>query len=339
MEVIILMREFEIERQFDIHIESMKPKKGVYLLKTNKGNRCLKRINYGVQKLYFVYGAKEHLINNGFKNIDQYDLNTEEEPYAVVNEDIYTLSQWIEGRECDFHSDEDLIVATENLARMNIASKGYEPPENSKLKTDLGRWPHLMEKRVSSLDKMKSMCRKRHRKTDFDFEYMKSMEFYKKIGIRSMDILNSSNYMELCQLTEEEKSFCHHDYTYHNLIIGNDNNLNVIDFDYCKRELRVYDLSNYLIKVLKRRDWDIKYCNLIIDTYNKINPLKEEEYRVLFAFLLFPQRYWRLANRYYYNEISWGTAALHKKLKSLNDEQELFNKFIEEFKITYNQAE
>ncbi len=48
------MREFEIERQFDIKIENIKPNKGVYQLKTNKGVRCLKKISYGTQKLFFV---------------------------------------------------------------------------------------------------------------------------------------------------------------------------------------------------------------------------------------------------------------------------------------------
>ena len=67
-----MMREFEIERQFNIKIETIKANKGVYYLKTNKGERCLKRINYGPQKLLFVYGAKEHLIKNGFKNVDEY---------------------------------------------------------------------------------------------------------------------------------------------------------------------------------------------------------------------------------------------------------------------------
>ena len=44
------MREFEIERQFDINIEVIKANKGVYYLKTNKGERCLKKINYGNQR-------------------------------------------------------------------------------------------------------------------------------------------------------------------------------------------------------------------------------------------------------------------------------------------------
>ncbi|MCY6355523.1 CotS family spore coat protein [Clostridium sp. ZS2-4] len=334
-----MMREFEIERQFDIRIESIKPNKGVYFLKTNKGMKCLKRINYGVQKLYFVYAAKEHLINNGFEYVDKYDLNIEGEPYALVNEDVYTLSQWLEGRECDFHDNDDIIMAAKALAHMHLASKGYDPPENSKLKTDLGRWPHLMEKRVRALDKMRDMSRKRSRKGDFDFNYVKSVEFYKKLGKRALKVLNDSNYLDICRVTEEEKSFCHHDYTYHNIIMDENNQVNIIDFDYCKREVRVYDISNFMGKVLKRREWNIQCANIIIDAYNEVSPLSKEEYRVLFAFLLFPQRFWRLGNRYYYNEVSWANNTFNKKIQTLISEQEQYMKFIEDFKEAYGQQE
>ena len=40
-----MMREFEVERQFGIKIDNIKANKGVYYLKTNKGERCLKKIN------------------------------------------------------------------------------------------------------------------------------------------------------------------------------------------------------------------------------------------------------------------------------------------------------
>lgn len=332
-----MMREFEIERQFDIKIESIKPNKGVYHLKTNDGVKCLKKISYGTQKLLFVYGAKEHLYKNGFPNIDRYFLNTEGNPYAVVNEDIYTLSQWIEGRECDFYNEEDLKIAAQCLAKLHIASKGYEPPENSKLKSDLGRWPHLMEKRIKSFDKMKEMVRKKkNHKSDFDIVYLKSVDYYKEQSKKALQILNSSNYFEICRITEEEKSFCHHDFTYHNIIIDNDNNVNVIDFDYCKREVRAYDISNFMIKVLKRQNWDIKFAQIILDGYNSVFPLREDEYQVLFGFLVFPQRYWRLCNRYYYNEVNWVQGTFNKKMEELISEKDKFEKFIEDFKSTYN---
>lgn len=334
-----MMREFEIERQFNIKIESVKPNKGVYILKTDKGTKCLKKIDYGTQKLLFVYGAKEHLIGNGFPRVDKYCVNTEGYPYALVNEDIYTLSEWIEGRECDFNNKEDLINAARNLAYLHIASKGYEPVENSKLKSDLGRWPNLMDKRIKSFDKMRDMARKKKVKTDFDISYIKMIDFYKELGKRAIKVLDSSNYFNICRIAEEEKSFCHHDYTYHNIIIDSSSNVNVIDFDYCKKEIRVYDLSTFLIKVLKRVNWNIEYAELIIDTYNEVSPLEQDEYRVLFSFLLFPQRFWRLANRYYYNEVNWIQTTFNNKIKQLAAEQEVYANFIEQFKERYDQRE
>ena len=330
-----MMREFEIERQFDIKIEVLKANKGVYYLRTNKGERCLKKINYGPQKLLFVYGAKEHLIKNGFNMVDRYFLNVEGEPYALVNEDLYTLSEWLEGRECDFHNVEEVKLAAKTLATMHEASKGYDPPENSKLKSDLGRWPHLMEKRIKSLDKMRDMIRKKNNKSEFDLLYLKSMEFYKEMGKKAFDTLQSSAYYDLCSVTEKEKSFCHHDFTYHNIILDDNNDVHVIDFDFCKREVRTFYISNFMIKVLKRVDWDINFAKAIIESYNSVSPLSKEEYQVLYAYLQFPQRYWRLANRYYYNEVNWGQGTFTNKLQSIINEKEKYLKLLDDFKSEY----
>ncbi len=329
------MREFEIERQFGIKIEKLKANKGVYYLRTDKGERCLKKINYGPQKLLFVYGAKQHLLKNGFGNLDKYYLNVENEPYALVNEDLYTLSEWLEGRECDFHNIEEVKIAAKTLAKLHEASKGYDPPENSKLKSDLGRWPHLMEKRIKSFDKMKDMVRKKNIKSDFYMIYIQSVEFYKDIGQSALNILNNSSYYELCAIAELDKSFCHHDYTYHNIILDESNNVYVIDFDYCKREVRTFDISNFMIKVLKRVEWNIEYAKGIIDSYNSIASISNDEYKVLYAFLQFPQRYWRLANRYYYNEVNWAQNTFASKLNGIVQEKEKYLCFLDAFNNEY----
>lgn len=333
------MREYEIERQFGIEIESIKPNRGVYFLKTNKGMKCLKKIDYGTQKLLFVYGAKEHLMNNGFSRVDRYCLNSEGSPYAMVNEDIYTLSEWVEGRECDFTNTEDLKNAARNLAYLHLASKGYDPPENSKLKSDLGRWPNMMDKRIKSLEKMRDMARKKGNKSPFDLDYIKTIEFYKALGRRAMKVLDTSEYYNICRITDEDKSFCHHDYTYHNIIIDSANEVNVIDFDYCKKEIRAYDISSFMIKALKKLEWNIEYARLIIDEYNSISQLKAEEYRILFSFLLFPQRFWRLSNRYYYNEVNWAQNTFNNKIQELINEQNNYMIFIDDFKRIYEQEE
>lgn len=334
-----MMREFEIERQFDIKIETIKPNKGVYYLKTNKGERCLKKISYGPQKLLFVYGAKEHLNKSGYDRVDKYFLNINGEPFALVNEDLYTLSEWIDGRECDFNNKEEVTKAAKNLAEMHLASRGYEPPENSKLKSDLDRWPHLIDKRSKALEKMNDMARKKRDKTEFDMIYMKALNFYKDLCKRAKNTLNTSEYDNICRESEELKIFCHHDYTYHNIIIDKNDEYNIIDFDYCKREIRVYDISNFMIKVLKRNNWDIEFAKGIIEGYNSIWPLEKREYRVLLSFLIFPQRFWRLANRYYYNEVTWGVNTFIKKINEIIEEKDEYLNFIEKFKEEYKEEE
>ena len=84
----------------------------------------------------FVYGAKEHLAKNGFTNLDKYYLNIDSEPYALVNEDLYTLSEWLDGKECDFHNIEEVKIAAKTLAELQEASKGYKPQENTKHKRE-----------------------------------------------------------------------------------------------------------------------------------------------------------------------------------------------------------
>ena len=162
------------------------------------------------------------------------------------------------------------------------------------------------------------------------------MDYYKALGLKALEILNQSNYYNICRISEEEKSFCHHDFTYHNILINDDNEVSIIDFDYCKREVRAFDISNFMIKVLKRRDWNFEIAKLIIDNYNEVSPLEEDEYMVLYAFLMFPQRYWRICNRYYYNEVNWVQNTFNKKMEELIQERENFEKFMKEFKEAYN---
>lgn len=331
-----MMREFEIERQFDLKIEKIKPNRGIYFLKTNKGEMCLKKVSYGIQKLVFIYGAKEHLISNGFKNIDRFYLNIEGNPYAIVNEDIYTLSNWIDGRECDFLNIDDVNNSAKVLANLHISSKGYDPPEHSKLKSDLDRWPSIMDKRIRSFDKMRDLVRKKGIKNDVDMLYIKNYEFYKDIAKKAYNIFEKSNYYDICREIENEKSFCHHDYTHHNIVIDKYNNINILDFDYCKREVRSYDIANYIIRVLKKNNWDINICKSIIENYNSNLELRYEDIFLIYGFLLFPQRFWRVCNRYFYNDVLIRQNVFLSQLEKLVNERESYINFIDNFEKEFS---
>jgi spore coat protein, CotS family len=327
--------EKEVARRFNLQLETISPTRGVYLIKTDKGIYCLKRLNYGIQKLLFVYGAKEHLINRGFSNIDRYLLTPEGNPYVEYGDDIYTITEWIEGRECDFRNHGETIKASSSLAGFHEASKGYEVFEGAKLKSDLGRWHHLMTKRRDGLKKMKSIAENKLDKSEFDRLYISAADLYVGLANEAIDTLSRSKYDEVVENTINEKSFCHHDYTYHNIIFDRNDNLYIIDFDYCKYEIRAYDITSFLIKVLKRNEWSFEFARELINEYDSISPIEENEYMVMLAFLKFPQRLWRLANRYYYNEANWPDSTFLRKIREIINEKDEFVDFIGQFEDNY----
>lgn len=327
--------EKEITKQFNLQLESISPTRGVYLIKTNKGIKCLKRLNYGAQKLLFIYGAKEHLVSHGFPNVDRYVLTPGGEPYLEHGDDVYVITEWIEGKECDFRNHNDTLKAACTLAKLYEASKGYEMYDGAKLKSDLGRWHSLMTKRKDGLKKMKSIAEGKLDKTEFDRLFIDNVDLYVGLANEAIDTLGRSNYDEVVRRTMEEKSFCHHDYTYHNIIFDKQEEVHVIDFDYCKYEIRAYDITSFMIKVLKRNLWSFEHARELLDEYSTVSPIMEDENMVMLAFLKFPQRLWRLANRYYYNESNWPDNTFQRKMKEIIEEKDEYIDFIGQFEDKY----
>jgi CotS family spore coat protein len=283
----------------------------------------------------FIYGAKEHLINNGFSNIDRYLMTEGGNPYVEYGDDLYVITEWVEGRECDFRNHYETMRSASTLARLHEASRGYELIDGAKLKSDLGRWHHLMTKRRDGLKKMKSMAENRLDKTEFDKIFIDNVDLYVGLANEAIETLNRSAYDEVVKNTLNEKIFCHHDYTYHNIILDRDDKVFVIDFDYCKYEVRSYDISSFLTKVLKRNAWTFELTTEIINEYNSVNPIMDDEYMVILAFLKFPQRLWRLANRYYYNESNWPDNTFLRKIREIIDEKDEYIDFVGQFEDKY----
>jgi CotS family spore coat protein len=254
----------------------------------------------------------------------------------MVNDDIYVVTDWIDGRECDFKKEEDLLEASETLARFHLCARNFMPDDNVKARNDIGKLPYNMEKRMMTLNKMRDIARKNNKKTEFDMLYLSNIEFYLNLSRQAVNFLNLDSYSKVCSLALTDNVLCHHDYTYHNILFDNEHNSYIVDFEYCKSEIQIHDVATLIIKSLKRLNWDIRYAEMILERYNSINPLKYDDYNVLKTLLIFPQRFWRLANRYYYKEASWGEDTFIKKMKEIIQERSNYMKFIgelEELKI------
>lgn len=317
-----------IESSFGIRILGIKPYRAGYILETNAGRKYIKACQYTKERVQFIHAAKTYLVDHHFTHIDPYCLTVSKQPFLETEDGVYTMVNLIEGRECEFDDDRDVIKATEALALMHKASHGFFPKDMGFIPSSLGKLPGCFKKRLEDIRRLRRKAEKE--RNGFDYLFIEHFDDFYSVGIKSLEILYSSKYNKLVEATRREGMICHHDYSYQNILIRGEKT-SIINFDYCNLELKIYDIVNILRRRMRKCNWDIDKAKLILDVYRQIEPLERDELRVMKSMLLFPQKFWRVINRYYNSKRCWAQKNFTIMLEEVISEKDAHTQFMDEF--------
>lgn len=317
-----------VKEGYDMDVINTKNFRGGIILDTPYGKKFLKKIPFSKDRILFIHNAKEHLYKKQFSNIDRYICTKDELPYLDLDGDNYTLSHMVDGRECNFDSKPDLDTAVSMLAVMHKSTKGFNHNENTFYKSELGKLPKNFQKRLLDMGKMKKKARSR--RGDFDYKFLEHVGYFHNLGQQALEKLEQSNYKGLVEKSTKEGYFCHHDYTHSNIIL-NGHKTYIINFDSCCMELKMYDLTNLIRRKMRKCNWDIKEAKCIVEEYNSIEKISADEYEVLGIMLQFPQKFWRISNRYYNSRNGWAEKIYISKLDEVIEEIKYHKNFIDNF--------
>ncbi len=318
----------EISVRYDLDIKNIVTYKEGYLLNTTRGKRILKKSILSPERIIFINSAKEHLVGNGFNNLDRGVCAEDGMPYATIEGNNYTITEAVEGIECNFDSRNDIVNAARLLSSMHKASKGFTPPEDSRSRDELGKIPDYFNKRLDEIKKLKKVASKG--RNSFDCLFLKNYGYFTELGETAIDMLKRSKYDEIVKQTRKDGLFCHHDYTYHNIIL-NSGKYMVKNFEYCCLEIKVHDIANLLRRKMRKCNWDINEAKVIIDEYRSIEDISSDEFFILKIILMFPQKFWRVINKYYNSRRSWSERSYTLKLQEVIEEIEYHKRFINGF--------
>ena len=318
----------EITANYGLEVRSIMPYKDTQILYTDRGRKILKKMMFSPERILFIHGAKEHLVRNGFINVDRYLPTLKGEPHFCFDNANYIVFDLIEGSECNFDNDIEVRQAAVLLASLHSASKGYKSMDGAKLQDELGKLPTYFNKRLDDIKKLRKNAKKG--KSGFDHVFLDHVDYFIGIGEQAVSELEKSNYPCLVNEARDNGVFCHHDFTHHN-IISSGNMFSVINFDYCCFELKIYDLANLIRRKMRKCNWDMDKAKLIIDGYASVEQLSKDEFAVMKLILQFPQKFWRVVNRYYNSRRSWSERSFIVKLQEVVDEVEGHSKFIDSY--------
>lgn len=294
----------------------------------------LKRNDSSKERISFNHLVKTHLYKNGFKNTDIYVTSVDDMPYVELEGELYTLSHRIEGIEAQFDSPADTARSAVALAAMHKASGGasYDLVKYSFAVKDLGSLERLFCHRVNELKKFKRLSAKG--KSLFDYEYNKLADYFIEEGERTIIDLRNSSYTQLVEKTLSNQNICHHDFTSHNVIF-NSLGTYITGFENCCIEIKEYDIANFLRRKMRRTGWSLSDAKNIMDNYRSVLPMSEAELDMVRIILRFPQKLWRIVNKYYNSRKSWCERSCLEKMSDTLCEKEPLRIFLDNFDVIY----
>lgn len=317
----------EIVKGFGYKLKSYTPFRNILICNTNHGIKVIKPVENSISKLLFQYSVKEHLYNKGFKQIDRFYISSKNMPYYIHEGTPYVMTDWVEGKECDFSNLYDIKKAISTLGDMHKVSKGMTPVEGSLIKPYEENLPFKMKKRIVEFRRIKKIINRQSHLSDFDLLFLRHYRDYEEHGLRALGWLKEIDYNAIRNKIQKEKFFCHNDYTYHNLLMLPKGHVYVTRFEHCKYGFPIYDLIYVLKKIMRKHKWDIKVADELLLLYNQkvdINDVKN----VLISLLLFPDDFWKVCNRYYNSKRSWAFQSPVNKLGLIINQKENLNQFI-----------
>jgi CotS family spore coat protein len=321
-----------VEDAYDLHIEFIEKIKSIYKIHTKYNEYCLKVINYDFGHFLFIISAIKHLQNKNFKNIPEIINTKNKRNYIKIGNSYAYLCKWINSRRCNYDNPLDVLAATSKLAELHRKSCYFKVTDKMNPRIGWFKWIDTFStRRDEILDFRKRIMNKSHR-GEFDVLYLEAMRKEINIAENSIDHLKVSEYMDRMKEHIKNGGFCHHDYANHNILIDTEGEVNIIDFDYCMLDTYLHDLSSLLIRVMKNGKWKMESANFILDTYNVINNVRQEDIPIMAAFMEFPQNYWQIGIQYYWEKQPWGKDFFIKKLNKMLKDVEARSEFIERFK-------
>ena len=129
----------------------------------------------------------------------------------------------------------------------------------------------------------------------------------------------------------KKRGFCHHDFAHHNILIDKDQQINIIDFDYCILDTHIHDLASLLIRAMKDGKWSDKTGDLIINSYQETLEVTDEELKIMKYFIMFPQSFWQIGLQYYWEQQPWNEEVFINKIIRYLEDVEYREIFLDEY--------
>ena len=216
----------------------------------------------------------------------------------------------------------DMLSAVRELALLHQSAQNYEGSVPEFLKSGQNNLLLLYEKRNRELNKVRNYIRAKKKKNDFEMMFAVWYPEYVKKAQETTDILKDLG------IQEQLIGFCHGDYNQHNVIFSREG-IAVVHFENFLYQESVGDLANFIRKMMEKNNWNAGLGMDLIRGYDRVRKLSPEELKYLYVCLAYPEKFWKIANRYYNSHKAWLSGRNIEKLEKVVAQEDAREQFLQ----------
>lgn len=292
--------------QYDLAVYRAGRVKGAWILETDKGLKHLGPYSYSEGKATFEQKVKQFAAEHGFPALDLY-VENKEQCFLVQGSynEQFIMRNWFYGEECDAKDREHVLKAVRTLARLHNCLKGFTLPAEEQNFCLQPKVPVLMERRNKELRRVRAYIRSKKQKSIFEQKFLTQFDAQAAKAEEASALLDISKYENYYNNRISEGCMLHGNFTHHSVLLLSEGGMAVTGFDKVVTGIQIHDFYQLFRKIMEKWDWDVSLGDSMLGAYQSIRPIPEEEWELLKVLLIYPEKFWKVANRYYNNRKCW----------------------------------
>lgn len=190
-----------------------------------------------------------------------------------------------------------------------------------------------LERHNRELQRARNYIRGKRKKSEFELCVIGNYNMFYEQAVQAVEGLKGLwEETRAASLDGEDSKplyLCHGDLDQHHLLMG-DGYTAIIEYNRMHLGVQSTDLYRFMRKVMEKHNWNVDLGRSMMDAYERVLDMGSKEMRCLYYMFLYPEKYWKQINFYYNANKAWIPARNIEKLRSLEEQQPVRNRFLEQ---------
>jgi len=292
-----------------------------YLCDTSLGTYALREYRGSKERAAFLAEMLKHLKESGL--LVEEIIYTEDGEVLVTNEEErkFLLCEYYHGAECDTKNEDDMLAAVKTLASLHNTAKNFQGELPEFLQRNQNSLVAVCERHNREMKQVKNYIRNKKKKNGFEMLFSKQCDSFIEKALAITKALNN------VECDRELYGFCHGDFNQHSIIFCK-KGVALVGLERFTYDLQIRDLANFVRKMMEKNNWNPELGRMLLDAYDEVHPLMQQEWQYLYFSLAYPEKFWKLANHYNNASKSWLSERNIEKLQKVILQEEKREHFL-----------